>query len=95
MYTAKVTDAKKEFSLADNKSYLDVSFDVLSNDVVVSSLRQSFPLGTDVEEIKATLKKHCQTLEDDIVRADACAEIAVAEAAAEETLSQIKGLSIE
>jgi len=93
-YTAKITDAKKEFSLPDNKSYLDVAFDILLDGERVADRRLGFSLGTTEEAILAELKAYCQMYEQDHTLAAKAKERAEAEAEANSVLSGLKGKEI-
>jgi len=93
-YTAKITDAKKEFSLPDNASYLDVRFDILLDDEVVAERRLGFPMGTTEEAITAEVKAYCQMYENDHALAAEAAKRSEAEAEAENVLSALKGLEV-
>lgn len=93
-YTAKIIDAKKEFSLPDNASYLDIWFNVLKDDEVIAERRLAFPLGTTEEAITAELKAYCQMFENDHDLAAEAAKKAEAEAEAESVLSSLKGKEV-
>lgn len=95
VYTAKITDAKKEFSLPDNASYLDVRFDILLNDKVVAERRLAFPLGTTEEAITAEVKKYCQMFENDHKLAAEAAERQAQEAEAEKVVAGLKGQEVK
>lgn len=90
-YTAKITDAKKEFSLPDNASYLDVRFDILLDGEVVAERRLAFPMGTTEQAITAEVKAYCQMFENDHALAAEAAKRSEAEAEAEGVLSSLKG----
>ena len=93
-YTAKIVDAKKEFSLSDNASYLDVRFEISLDGKVVAERRLAFPMGTTEEAITAEVKAYCKMFEDDTERAAKCAERSKVEAEAEEILSGLKGKEV-
>ncbi len=93
-YTVKITDAKKEFSLPDNDSYLDIWFEILKDGEVVAERRLAFPLGTTEEMITAELKAYCQMYENDYALAEQAAKKAEAEAEAESVLSDLKDKEI-
>ena len=93
-YTAKITDAKKEFSLPDNASYLDVRFDILQDGEVVAERRLGFPMGTTEEAITAEVKAYCQMYENDHALAAEAAKRSEAEAEAESVLANLKGLEV-
>ena len=90
-YTAEITDAKREFSLPDNASYLDVWFDILLNGEVVAKRRLAFPLGTTEEAILAEVKAYCLMFENDHALAAEAAKRSEEETAAESVLSGLKG----
>jgi hypothetical protein len=94
-YSAVIVDARKEFSLPDNASYLDVWFNILlDGEVVAENRRLAFPLGTTEEEILAEIKKNCQMFENDHALAAEAAKRSEAEAEAENVLSGLKGQEI-
>jgi hypothetical protein len=89
-YTAKIKDAKKEFSLPDNSSYLDIWFDILLDGEVVAERRLAFPIGTTEEAILAEIKAYCQMFENDHALAAGAAKRSEEEAEAEGVLSSLK-----
>ena len=93
-YTAKITGAKKEFSLSDNASYLDIRFDICLEGEAVAERRLAFPLGTTEEAILAELKAYCRMFENDHLLAEQSAKTAEAEAKAEEVLGNLKGREV-
>ncbi len=93
-YTAKIKDAKKEFSLSDNAPYLDIWFDIMLNGKAVAERRLAFPLGTTEEAILAEVKAYCQMFENDHALAAEAAKRSEAEAEAEKTLSGLKGQEV-
>lgn len=90
-YTAKITDAKKEFSLPDNASYMDVRFDIMLDGEVVAERRLAFPMGTTEEAITNEVKAYCQMFENDHALAAEAAKRSEAEAESEGVLSSLKG----
>jgi len=94
LYTAKIKDAKKEFSLPDNASYLDVWFDIMFDGEFVAERRLGFPLGTTEEAITAEVKAYCQMFEKDHALAAEAAERSEAEAEAEGVLAKLKGVEV-
>lgn len=93
-YTAKIKDARKEFSLPDNVSYLDVWFDILLDGEVVAERRLAFPLGTTEEAITAEVKAYCQMFENDHALATEAQKRSEQEAEAEGVLKDLKGLEL-
>ena len=93
-YTAKITDATKEFSLPENKSYLDIRFDILLDGQVVAERRLGFPLGTDQDAILAELKKYCVMYENDHALAAEAAERSEKEAEGDKVLAGLKGVEV-
>ena len=94
LYTAEIKDAKKEFSLPDNASYLDVWFDILLDGKFVADRRLAFPMGTTEEAIIAEVKAYCGMYENDHALAAEAAKRSEAEAEAEEVLSSLKGQKV-
>jgi hypothetical protein len=93
-YTAKIKDARKEFSLPDNSSYLDVWFDIYLDGAAVAERRLAFPMGTAQEAILAEVKKYCQMYENDHALAAECAKRSEAEAQSEKVLAGLKGQEV-
>lgn len=93
-YTAKIKDARKEFSLPDNASYLDVWFDIMLDGRAVAERRLAFPLGTTEEAILAEVKAYCQMFENDHALAAEAEKRSEAEAEAEGVLSALKGQEV-
>ena len=94
LYTAKIKEAKKEFSLPDNASYLDIWFDIMFDGEFVAERRLAFPLGTTEEAITAEVKAYCQMFEQDHALAAEAAKRSEAEAEAEVVLAKLKGLEV-
>ncbi len=94
-YTAKIKDAKKEFSLPDNASYLDIWFDILLDGEFVAERRLAFPLGTTQEAITAEVKAYCQMYENDHALAAEAAKRSEQEAEADSVLSGLKGQEVK
>lgn len=94
-YTAKIKDARKEFSLPDNDSYLDIWFDIFLNGEIVAERRLAFPMGTTKEAIFAEVKSYCRMYENDHALAEEAAKRAEKEAEAEEVLNELKGITVE
>ena len=90
-YTANIKDARKEFSLPDNASYLDIWFDIILDGKIVAERRLAFPMGTSEEAIKLEVKSYCRMFENDHVLAAECAKRAEIEAKSEGILSNLKG----
>jgi len=95
IYSAKITEAKKEFSLPDNKSYLDIRFDILREGKVIAERRLAFPLGTTDKEIFAELKKYCGMYQNDHKLAAEAGKRMKEEAEAEETLKGLTGVEVK
>jgi hypothetical protein len=93
-YTAKITDAKKEFSLSDDASFLNVSFEILLDGVVVDERLLGFPLGTSQEDIITKLQAYCQMYENDHKVVAEVAKTAALEAEAEGVLSELRGKTV-
>jgi len=94
LYTAVIKDAKKEFSLPDNASYLDIWFDILLDGKFVALRRLAFPLGTTEAAITAEVKAYCLMFENDHALAAEAAKRSEAEAEAEEVLKSLKGQEV-
>ena len=93
-YTAKIKKAKKEFSLPDNASYLDIWFDLMLDGKPVAERRLGFPMGTEKEAIVAELKAYCQMFANDHALAAKVAEKAKVEAEAESVLVDLEGVEV-
>lgn len=94
LYTAKIKDAKKDFSLPDNESYLDIWFDILLDDEVVAERRLAFPLGTTKPTIIAEVQAYCQMYENDHALATEAQKRMEDEAEAEKVLDDLKGIAV-
>jgi hypothetical protein len=93
-YTAKIKDTKKEFSLPDNASYLDIWFDILLDGAIVAERRLAFPMGTTEETIIAEVKAYCQMFENDYALAAEAAKRSELEVEAESVLNNLKGKNV-
>jgi hypothetical protein len=93
-YTAKITEVRKEFSLPDNESYLDVHFDLLLDGKVIQSLKKAFPLETEEAVILDDLSRYCKVFEEDTIRAEEVQKRSEAEKAADEKISNLTGKEV-
>lgn len=89
LYSAKIKNAKKEFSLPDNASYLDVWFDIICDGEPVAERRLAFPLDTTKEAILAEVEKYCQMFENDHKLAAEASKRAEAEADADKIVEEL------
>jgi hypothetical protein len=94
MYTAKISDATKEFSLPDNSYYLDVRFDIFLDGEYKAERRLAFPLGTTEEAIIAEVKKYLVMFENDHELAAKATIQAEKEAEAVGVLNNLKGREV-
>jgi hypothetical protein len=94
MFTAKIKSAKKEMSLVDNVSYLDIHIDILKDGEFVCERAFAFPLGTTEEAIKAEVAKYLVMFENDHKLAADAGARAEAEAEAEGVLNNLKDVEI-
>lgn len=94
-YTAKITDAKKGFSLPDNAPYLDVWFNILLGKKVVAERRLAFPIGTTEEAITAEVEAYCKMFENDHALAEKVAKRSEEEAKADSVLENLKGKEVK
>jgi hypothetical protein len=95
VYSAIIVDAKKEYSLPDNASYMDVKFNILLNGEVVAERRLAFPMGTTEEAITAEVKKYCGMYENDHALAQEAQERSEKEAEADEVLQGLKNKEVK
>ena len=95
VYSAVIVDAKKEFSLPDNSSYMDVKFNILLNGEVVAERRLAFPMGTTEEAITAEVKKYCGMYESDHALAEEAAKRSEKEAEADAVLQGLKNKEVK
>lgn len=92
--TAKIVDAKKEFSLPDNSDYMDVRFDIMLDGEVVAERRLAFPMGTTEEAITAEVKAYCQMFKNDHALAAEAVKRSETEAEAENVFAGLKGKEV-
>jgi len=95
LYTAQIKDAKKEFSLPDNASYLDIWFDILLDGEIVAERRLAFPMGTTKDAITAEVQAYCRMYENDHALAAEAQKRAVDDAEAEKVLDELKGIAVD
>jgi len=91
LYTAKIKEVNKEFSLPDNCSLLSVCFDILLDGDVVAERRLGFPIDTSEEQITDEVKKYCVMYAQDHELAADAAERSEAEAGASEVIKNLVG----
>lgn len=94
-YKATIKDAQRFDSLADGKTYIDVTYEVIedSTDEVVSEYRESFPLDTTSEDIQEYLTKKLSTLETEHARAEEQRKIDEAFSQSDATIEALKGFT--
>jgi hypothetical protein len=90
-YTAKITDAREEFFLAQNASFMDIWFDILKDGVVVAKRRLAYPLGTAKEVIEKDVQNYPKMFEQDILTSEKAAKEAEAKLASVKILEELKG----
>jgi hypothetical protein len=91
LYTSKITDAKEEFSLADNAPFMDIWFDILCDGVVVAKRRFAYPMGTSEEKIRADVANYPVMYGNDIKTSEVAAANAKAKEEGQKVLSALKG----
>lgn len=95
-YKAIVTDAQRFDSLADGRTYIDVTYQVLDEDTdaLAGEYRESFSLKTTPEQIQAHLEKKLETFDEERARAEEQREIDESLEQADTTIEAIKGVEI-
>lgn len=88
-YKAKITFARKGFSLPDNAPFMDIGFDIYQDDEVVAERRLSFPMGTSEETIKEEVDKNALMYENDHLIAAEAEKRSKEEAEAEEVFKNL------
>lgn len=95
-YKVRIDDAKKDFDLANNVKYLNVSYSILDeNEDVVERRKEAFPFDTDEDAIKESLQKLLSVFVDDITKKKASQEADELEAQADDVIEAIKGEEVE
>lgn len=89
MLKAKIIDAKIEFSLSDNKKFINVTFDVLDGKKVIANRVLGFDLESTQDEILAELDRHCIMIENDIASVEEAEKRSEAEKLANETVEKL------
>jgi len=64
-YTAKITEAREEFFLAENKPFMDIHFDILQDGQKVAERRLAYPIGTPASAIETDVSNYCKMYEKD------------------------------
>lgn len=99
MQKIKITNADRFDSIPDNKTLIDVSYDIVEVDenggeTILESLRQSFPLTSSKADIEAELQKQLQSKAAESARAEEQAEIDAALEQADATIEELKGAEV-
>lgn len=99
MFKIKITNAERFDSIPDNSTLIDVAYDIVesvegSEDVVVSSYRESFPLNSTREDIEAQLQKKLKSFEDEKAREEKQSEIDESLEQADATIEALRGVEV-
>lgn len=86
---ARITSVTTETLVEDNSRYLDVTFDILSDDEVIATRKLGFPLDTPQEEIEQEVKKTAQGYKADLLLAASRQEQEETEAKAQEVIESL------
>ena len=97
MTKAKIKDSKIEFNLPENKKYLAVSFDLLSeeldeegNNIVLGERILPFELDTNEKTITKAIKEYCDRYDEDSKLHEEAEKRSEAEANANEVSDKLK-----
>lgn len=95
-YKVRIDDAVKDFDLANNVKFLNVSYSILDeNEDVVERRKEAFPFDTEPEDIKASLQKLLSVFVDDIIKKKENQQVDELEAQADETIEAIVDKEVE
>lgn len=95
-YKVRIDDAVKDFDLANNVKFLNVSYSILDeNEDVVERRKEAFPFDTEAGDIKASLQKLLSVFVDDIIKKKENQQVDELEAQADETIEAIVDKEVE
>jgi hypothetical protein len=86
---ARITSITKETLVEDGSQFLDVAFEILDGETVLSVRKLGFPLDTDQTVIAEEVKSTAQGYKADIALAESRQEQDAKEAQADETIDQL------
>ena len=75
MYTLEIKDITKQTSVETGERFLAVNFEILDKKDVIFTKSVGFPMGTDIEDIKAELAKHLDNYKLEVEKREAQAII--------------------
>lgn len=93
-YTAKITEAREEFFLSENKPFMDIHFDILLDGKVVAERRLAYPIGTPASAIEADISAYCKMYEKDYELAAKAEANAKIKEESDKILNSLKGKEI-
>lgn len=95
LYTIHIDDAVKDFDLANNVKFLNVTYSIIDeNDDTVAVRKEAFPFDTSEEDIMIALQKQLAVFADDIIKKRESQAIDELEAQADDVIDAIKGEEI-
>lgn len=86
---ARVTGITKETLVEDGSQFLDVTFDILADEEVLTTRKLGFPLDTPEDEIAEEVKKTAQGYKADLALQESREEQEVVDKQADETIESL------
>jgi hypothetical protein len=86
---ARITSITKETLVEDGSQFLDVTFEILDGETVLSVRKLGFPLDTEHKEIEQEVKKTAQGYKADLALADSRQEQEALDAEADKTINKL------
>lgn len=91
VYSAKITEIKKDRVIADGSEFIDIRFDILLDGEVVADRHLAFPIGATQEEIRAGVTANYKMFEADHASVAKAEAQKVADEATEELVAELTG----
>lgn len=91
VYSAKITEIKKDRVIADGSEFIDIRFDILLDGEVVADRHLAFPIDATQEEIKAGVTANYKMFEADHASVAKAEAQKVADEATEELVAELTG----
>lgn len=86
---ARIIGITKETLVEDGSQFLDVTFEILDGETVLSVRKLGFPLDTEQKEIEQEVKKTAQGYKADLALADSRKEQEALGAEADKTINKL------
>lgn len=91
VYSARITEIKKDVVLSDGSQFIDVRFDILLDGEVIADRHLAFPIDATQEEIKAGVTANYRMYEADHISVAKAEAQKAEDEATEELMAELTG----